>query len=91
MLNELEYINGYIYANVWMQHHIVIIDPSSGEVRKVIDAKHLHPNIANPEMTLNGIAYDHQQHKLYITGKLWPQIFEIEFIGVDEAPQVSEF
>ena len=82
-LNELEFIDGMIYANIWMTNFIIIIDPDTGFVRKVIDCSALHPNPNNQEMTLNGIAFDEQERRLYITGKLWPTIFEIDYIGVD--------
>lgn len=81
MLNELEWIDGYIYANIWMSNYIVVICPNTGVVKKVIDATALHPNPKNHEMTLNGIAWDDTERKLYITGKLWPTMFEIEFVG----------
>jgi glutamine cyclotransferase len=83
MLNELEYIDGVIYANIWMTNYIVLIDPQSGLVKKVIDATALHPNPSDREMTLNGIAWDESQRKLYITGKLWPTMFQIDFVGLE--------
>jgi glutamine cyclotransferase len=82
-LNELEFVDGMIYANIWMTNFIIIIDPATGLVRKAIDCTALHPSPTNQEMTLNGIAFDEQERRLYITGKLWPTIFEIEYIGVD--------
>ena len=82
-LNELEWIDGVIYANVWMTNKIILIRPSTGLVEKVIDARSLHPNPSNPEMSLNGIAWDHLKRKLYITGKLWPKMYEISYVGLD--------
>ena len=80
MLNELEWIDGHIYANVWQTPLIAIIDPASGLVVKWIDVRSLHPLPHDMNATPNGIAYDPQQHKLYVTGKLWPVLYEIAFI-----------
>jgi len=81
MLNELEYIDGHIYANVWYTPFIAIIEPTSGLVRKWIDIGSLHPVPSNPEATPNGVAYDARAHKLYVTGKLWPLLYEIDYIS----------
>jgi glutamine cyclotransferase len=81
-LNELEYINGFIYANVWLTDHIVKIDPSSGKVVGKIDCSSLtlENRNKNPQAdVLNGIAYDSASNKIYVTGKLWPAIYEISF------------
>lgn len=83
-LNELEYINGYIYANVWQTNDIYKIDPSNGDVIGKIALPDLRQqyfaNKVVPERTdvLNGIAYDSTTKKMYITGKRWPLVFEIE-------------
>ncbi len=81
-LNELEYINGFIYANVWTTQTIVKINPSNGEVVGKIDisalfdeAKKINPSIAET----NGIAYDSINNKILVTGKFWPKIYEIDF------------
>ena len=83
-LNELEYINGDIWANIWTTDTIVIIDPSTGKIKAEIDLKGLLPanlyNQKTPIDVLNGIAYDHEKKKIYVTGKLWPKIFEIELV-----------
>jgi len=83
-LNELEYINGEIWANVWMTDTIVRIDPKTGKIVAEIDLKGLlASNISNQKNqadVLNGIAYDHEKNKIYVTGKFWPKIFEIELI-----------
>lgn len=81
-LNELEYINGYIYANRWYNNNIVKIDTGNGHVVGVMDfAGLLHqyaPDAKYDEgAVLNGIAYDSTTKKLYITGKDWPKMFEI--------------
>lgn len=79
-LNELEYIDGSIYANVWQTDQIVIIDPASGALTGVIDLTGLLPTAVRTgnEDVLNGIAYDAETERLFVTGKLWPQLFEIE-------------
>ena len=78
-LNELEYVQGSIYANVWHDNRIAIIDPQNGHVTGWIDLAGLMPEgeLQDPEAVLNGIAYDQTNNKLYVTGKLWPRLFEI--------------
>lgn len=78
MLNELEYIKGEIFANVWTSNFIVRIDPASGRVLGVIDLTGLL-NIEDRPGTdvLNGIAYDPAGGRLFVTGKRWPKLFEI--------------
>jgi glutamine cyclotransferase len=81
-INELEYINGFIYANVWMTNFIVKIDPNSGAVVGKLDLGELYneckkTNIALGEM--NGIAFDAANNKVLVTGKMWPTVFEIAF------------
>lgn len=79
-LNELEYIKGEIYANIWMQDRIARIDPQSGKVIAWIDMSGLHPpeSRSDPGAVLNGIAYDEASDRLFVTGKLWPKLFEIK-------------
>jgi len=79
-LNELEYVNGEIYANVWHDNRIATIDPQSGHVKAWIDLNGLMPEseLQDPEAVLNGIAYDQANDKLIVTGKLWPRLFEIK-------------
>ncbi len=78
-LNELEYVNGKIYANIWHSDKIVQIDPRSGEIMGWIDLTGLFPveERQEPEAVLNGIAYDEKNDRLFVTGKLWPRLFEI--------------
>jgi glutaminyl-peptide cyclotransferase len=87
-LNELEYINGEIWANVWTTDIIVQIDPKTGKIVAEIDLKGLlTSNITNQKASvdvLNGIAYDHDTNKIYVTGKLWPKIFEIELVKTNK-------
>lgn len=79
-LNELEYINGFVYANVWTTDQIAKIDPASGRVVAWIDLTGLLPAEARAQGAdvLNGIAYDAAGDRLFVTGKLWPQLFEID-------------
>ncbi|HKG45581.1 MAG TPA: glutaminyl-peptide cyclotransferase [Pyrinomonadaceae bacterium] len=79
-LNELEYVNGEIYANIWHDNRIATIDPQSGRVNAWIDLTGLMPEgeLQDPEAVLNGIAYDQASEKLIVTGKLWPRVFEIK-------------
>jgi glutamine cyclotransferase len=81
-LNELEYVNGEIYANIWYADQIVRISPKTGEVLGRIDLSTLWPQNQRPtrEHVLNGIAYDADQKKLYVTGKNWPRLYEIEIV-----------
>lgn len=78
-LNELEYINGQIWANVWMTDRIAIISPSDGRVTAWLDLKGLLPEGERSATTseLNGIAYDAQNQRIFVTGKYWPKLFEI--------------
>lgn len=78
-LNELEWIKGEIFANVWMTDRVVRIDPATGRVRGVIDFSGLlAPAERRPETEmLNGIAYDSATDRLFVTGKRWPAIFEV--------------
>ncbi len=81
-LNELEYIHGFIYANQWQYNYILKIDPSSGQIVGKIDIRELgdRAKAKNPnEQWLNGIAYDSSTKKIYVTGKYWPEIYEISF------------
>ncbi len=75
-INELEYINGDIYANIWMQQKIAIINPQTGIVKGWIDLTGIYQS-SNIDDVLNGIAYDSQTNRLLITGKDWPNLFEI--------------
>ena len=83
-LNELEYIQGEIYANVWQTDRIVRIAPESGQVLGWIDLKGLlsSEDHDKPVDVLNGIAYDAKNDRLFVTGKLWPKLFEIELIPI---------
>ncbi len=81
-LNELEYINGYIYANVWLTNFIVKIDTLNGKVVGKLDMSSLmfEAKNKNPAVdVLNGIAYDSAADKIYVTGKLWTDIYQLDF------------
>jgi len=81
-LNELEFIRGKILANVYGESYIVMIDPGSGKVLGKLDLQHLMPKGYEGDLSkvLNGIAYNSQTGHLYVTGKLWPVLYEIELI-----------
>lgn len=85
LLNELEYINGEIYANIWYNDSIIKIDPETGNVTGRIDLS----GLLNPEdynhtvNVLNGIAYDAENKRLFVTGKQWPKLFEIELVPLE--------
>lgn len=83
-LNELEYINGKIWANVYMTDDIVIINPKDGRVEGIIDCRGLLPKqLRTPETdVLNGIAYNPEDGKIYITGKNWPELYEIRLVEI---------
>jgi glutamine cyclotransferase len=87
-LNELEFVNGEVYANIWQQQRIAIIRPDSGQVTAWIDLSELLPQLVPPpkdveglgaygKAVANGIAYDKQAGRLFVTGKNWPLLFEI--------------
>jgi glutamine cyclotransferase len=81
-LNELEFVRGEIYANVWHTDRIARISPSSGNVIGWIDLTGLLApgQVTDPEAVLNGIAYDAAHDRLFVTGKLWPKLFEIKIV-----------
>ena len=91
-LNELEYIKGYIYANVWLTNNIVKIDPTNGNVVGKLDltpyAKEAK-NIYSGSREMNGIAYNSETGKLLFTGKLWPKIYEIQIDLVEKLPPTT--
>jgi glutamine cyclotransferase len=87
-LNELEFVNGEVYANIWQEQRIAIIRPDSGQITGWIDLSELLPRLIPPprdvenlgasgKAVANGIAYDAATHRLFVTGKNWPRLFEI--------------
>jgi glutamine cyclotransferase len=81
-LNELEYVNGQVFANVWTTDRIARIDPNTGRVIGWIDLSGIaaSKDRANGDAVLNGIAYDAKGARLFVTGKLWPSLFEIKIV-----------
>lgn len=83
-LNELEWVEGELFANIWGTDLIARIDPDSGRVIGWIDLSLLLPpdmrGTSSPDAVLNGIAYDRKLRRLFVTGKLWPKLFEIELV-----------
>ena len=82
-INELEYIKGYIYANIFETNNIVKINPDNGKVVGKLDLTSLHfeaKNINPNSDVLNGIAYDSTSDKIYVTGKLWPKVYQLNFL-----------
>jgi glutaminyl-peptide cyclotransferase len=83
-LNELEYIHGEVFANIWLTDDIVRIDPETGMVMGWIDLQGILPDELRTPTTdvLNGIAYDHEGQRLFVTGKHWPMLYEIRLVPV---------
>ncbi|ATQ42655.1 glutaminyl-peptide cyclotransferase [Caulobacter mirabilis] len=83
-LNELEWIEGEVWANVWQTHFIARIDPGTGQVVGWIDLSGLlSAEEARGVDVLNGIAYDREKKRIFVTGKLWPTLFEIRIVPKD--------
>lgn len=82
LLNELEYIDGKIWANVYTSDMILIIDPATGKVEATVDCSGLLPeSLRKPDTdVLNGIAYNPADGKLYLTGKNWPRLYEVKIV-----------
>ncbi len=81
-INELEYIQGEIYANIWPTNRIAIVSPETGDVRAWIDLTGLLPESDRAGVdVLNGIAYDAKGDRLFVTGKYWPNLFEIDLVA----------
>lgn len=78
-LNELEFIDGLIYANIWMTNTVVVIQPENGKVTAVIDGTELVKQGRGNGDVMNGIAYNPASKKIYMTGKNWPKLFEVKF------------
>jgi glutamine cyclotransferase len=81
-INELEYIDGFIYANIWQTNNIIKIDPASGKVVGKLDFTSLVKEVTNKypaAAEMNGIAYDAATKKIYVTGKSWPNLYEVRF------------
>ena len=85
-LNELEFIDGKIYANVYQTDDILVIDPKTGAVLQRIDMKNLYPMAERPQdrdwgnNVLNGIAWDAKGQRLFVAGKRWPHLYQVKFV-----------
>jgi len=82
-INSLQYINGDVYANIWQTNHIAIINPQTGQVKAWIDLTGLPAAVIsslNPNAVLNGIAYDQQNNRLFVTGKDWSSLYQIKLV-----------
>jgi len=91
-LNELEWVQGRIYANVWLTDVVVIIEPNSGNITGIVNlAGLLGPSdpSGQPPGELNGIAYDAKHDRLFVTGKNWPKLFEIRLRPAGDVPQAG--
>ncbi len=83
-LNELEYIHGEVYANIWKEEKIAIINPETGHVTGWIDLEGINEaEKQNSNNVLNGIAYDTNDDRLFVTGKMWSKLFEISLVLVE--------
>ena len=82
-LNELELVGDEVWANIWKSDRIVRIDPDTGQVQGYVDLTGLFDKrkIQDPDGVLNGIAWDAEHERLFVTGKLWPNLFEIELVA----------
>ena len=84
LLNELEYIDGSVYANIWLEDKIAIIDPQTGQVTGWIDFTGINDSEnQNTGSVLNGIAYDQNGDMLFVTGKRWSKLYEIELVPAE--------
>jgi glutamine cyclotransferase len=85
-VNELEMIDGLLYANVYTTDNILVIDPKTGAVLQKIDMKGIYPESSRPanfdygNNVLNGIAYDKTAKRIFVTGKKWPHVYEVKFV-----------
>jgi glutamine cyclotransferase len=80
-VNELEYINGKLYANIYTTNNIIVIDPKTGAVLQKIDMSALYPEPRTPPAeVMNGIAYDDKQKRIFVTGKKWQHLYQVEFV-----------
>lgn len=85
-INELEWVQGEIFANIWQTDDIIRIDPTTGDVLGWVDLRGLLPEEERTQQTnvLNGIAYDAVADRLFVTGKLWPKLYEIKLVPIEE-------
>ncbi|WP_174279567.1 glutaminyl-peptide cyclotransferase [Sphingomonas bacterium] len=78
-VNELEWVDGQLFANIWHQPFLIRIDPADGHVTAIVDLRPIvaRVKVSDPEAVANGIAWDAGARRLFVTGKLWPDLFEI--------------
>jgi glutaminyl-peptide cyclotransferase len=90
-LNELEWVKGEVYANIWQTRMIARIDPATGHVKAWIDLSTLPETQGggNPDAVANGIAYDAEHDRLFVTGKYWPHLYEIRVAPSKAAPKAA--
>jgi glutaminyl-peptide cyclotransferase len=91
-VNELEWVKGRIYANVWETNAIIMIDPVTGNITGAVDLTGLLGTAdrpAGPDSVLNGIAYDSVHDRLFVTGKNWPKLFEIRVLPAGQLSKSS--
>jgi glutamine cyclotransferase len=79
-INELEYIDGKLYGNIYQTNDIIVIDPKTGTVLQKIDLANLYRDRAPNADVLNGIAYDEKTKRIFITGKRWPRLYQVKFM-----------
>lgn len=79
-LNELEMIDGKIFANIWMTSTVVRINPKSGVIDGLMDLSELVPKQSHPDAVANGLAWDAARRRLFVTGKLWPKVYELTLL-----------
>lgn len=92
-LNELEYVNGLIWANIWQDTRVIAIDPQSGEVRGLVDLAPLVPQssgVRQADAVANGIAWDEARNGLWVTGKYWPKLYLIRPEGLGFTPDSNQ-
>jgi glutaminyl-peptide cyclotransferase len=91
-VNELEWIKGRIYANVWETNLMIMIDPASGEITGIVNLEGLlsrSDRASGPDSVLNGIAYDALHDRLFVTGKNWPKLFQIRVLPAGQLTEPS--
>ncbi len=88
-LNELEYINGLIFSNIWKKDRIAAIDPKNGKVKFWLDISSLRPLAGDKAEAANGIAWDAAGKRLFVTGKFWNKVFEIELPTLENQPATN--
>jgi glutamine cyclotransferase len=85
-VNELEYIDGKLYSNIYTRDTILVINPKTGAVERTVDMSNLWPmkdrpaNYDNDQNVLNGIAWDEKGKRLFVTGKKWPYVYQVKFV-----------